>query len=337
MNLVTRKQLAAALGLKPSALWNLLKKDGPKPKGRNGHFDLYDLEESKQWYAPRAAKKAAMDITGQQIGEWRVLRLFQPGGYNEQTYECRCSCSRIKIVKGWRLKLGVSTHCGCQKRRNMAEAQKGKRPGPRTDLTGQKFGRLLVIGLSDKRDPTNYPLWICKCDCGNESLCTSGNLRYKHTLSCGCLRKEAIDSRKHDLKGSSAGYLTYLSEAGINKKTRGRMINCSCACGNQTTIPADQYMSGHTKSCGCLGAEMRVLAVKKDIKGQRFGHLVVLRESVNHTNKRCTYWECRCDCGTVWDVAGTSLRRKTDPTISCGCRRKKKIKNVPAGVAPWSV
>jgi len=57
------------------------------------------------------------------------------------------------------------------------------------DLTGKKFGRLLVI----KRVYPNkfkHPIWLCKCDCGNEKTVSGDNLRTGKTQSCGCLGKE---------------------------------------------------------------------------------------------------------------------------------------------------
>lgn len=58
------------------------------------------------------------------------------------------------------------------------------------DLTGKRFDRLIV---KERRGTDNWKssLWLCKCDCGNECLVTSHNLRTKHTKSCGCLQKEA--------------------------------------------------------------------------------------------------------------------------------------------------
>lgn len=38
------------------------------------------------------------------------------------------------------------------------------------DLTRRKFGRLVVIGRSDKRAKNGSVLWECKCDCGNTTL-----------------------------------------------------------------------------------------------------------------------------------------------------------------------
>lgn len=41
--------------------------------------------------------------------------------------------------------------------------------GKMIDLTGQRFGRLVVVKRAggDKR---NRATWVCKCDCGNEAV-----------------------------------------------------------------------------------------------------------------------------------------------------------------------
>lgn len=61
------------------------------------------------------------------------------------------------------------------------------------DLTGQRFGRLLVIcyaGLTDRHKAK----WVCKCDCGNEKTVTSMCLM-TGSRSCGCLGKEVFLKR----------------------------------------------------------------------------------------------------------------------------------------------
>lgn len=56
------------------------------------------------------------------------------------------------------------------------------------DLTGQKFGRLEVIGIDDNGDrKTN---WICQCDCGAIKSVRSDSLQNGAVKSCGCLKKE---------------------------------------------------------------------------------------------------------------------------------------------------
>ena len=58
------------------------------------------------------------------------------------------------------------------------------------DMTGKKVGRLTVIGQSEKRTKMGHVYWVCRCDCGAEKSIIGGNLRKKHTLSCGCYQRE---------------------------------------------------------------------------------------------------------------------------------------------------
>jgi hypothetical protein len=51
------------------------------------------------------------------------------------------------------------------------------------DLTGMRFGRLVVIEragtYSSFSDPDKkYPTWRCRCDCGAETIVVGGNLRF---------------------------------------------------------------------------------------------------------------------------------------------------------------
>lgn len=58
----------------------------------------------------------------------------------------------------------------------------------RIDLTGQRFGRLLVIEEAGK-DKQAKLLWKCLCDCGNVKIIRRCHLRSGLTKSCGCLRR----------------------------------------------------------------------------------------------------------------------------------------------------
>lgn len=59
------------------------------------------------------------------------------------------------------------------------------------DLTGKRFGRLIVIKRATDKD-YNRPHWVCKCSCGNpkEVIVAGHNLKDGHVSSCGCLRSE---------------------------------------------------------------------------------------------------------------------------------------------------
>lgn len=81
---------------------------------------------------------------------------------------------------------------------------------PFRDLTGQRFGRLAVIG----RDGTAHGsvTWLCRCDCGKTCVVRAGSLKQGRTNSCGCLHKETAGSNlaKHRQSGSRL-YLVWKS------------------------------------------------------------------------------------------------------------------------------
>ncbi len=54
------------------------------------------------------------------------------------------------------------------------------------DLTGERFGKLVVLGRADSK--TRRTMWLCKCDCGRESTIDGGNLKAGRQSSCGCIK-----------------------------------------------------------------------------------------------------------------------------------------------------
>jgi hypothetical protein len=57
------------------------------------------------------------------------------------------------------------------------------------DLTGQKFGRLYVVGPADE-PIDDRPCWRVLCECGKYHTVRGRSLRRGDTRSCGCLRVE---------------------------------------------------------------------------------------------------------------------------------------------------
>lgn len=62
--------------------------------------------------------------------------------------------------------------------------------GSYIDISGQKFGRLTAIRIDHRQG--SRAIWLCKCDCGNETTASISNLRNGHTQSCGC---KALENR----------------------------------------------------------------------------------------------------------------------------------------------
>jgi hypothetical protein len=61
----------------------------------------------------------------------------------------------------------------------------------------------------------------------------------------------------------------------------------------------------------------------KDITGQRFGKLVVLKVDHLDLRRRSWWWHCKCDCGSTCIIDGHSLR--SGNTQSCGCLRLERL------------
>ena len=125
------------------------------------------------------------------------------------------------------------------------------------DLTGQRFGKLLVIKRA-KNNKSKNSRWECLCDCGNFSTVDGGNLIRKkgRTSSCGCGRLEMLKSKFIDLTGKRFGKLVVIkkSKRPLNVK-RGTYWECQCDCGNIKNIDGRSLRRKSTKSCGCLVKE----------------------------------------------------------------------------------
>jgi hypothetical protein len=110
--------------------------------------------------------------------------------------------------------------------------------------------------------------------------------------------------KRVDLTGKKFGLLTAVEYSHIDKKWI-----CECECGNRSIVPSSKLTAGTTTSCGKHSKY-------KDITGQRFGRLLVIKPL--GINKHGVYeWLCKCDCGKEIIVIGTSLR--SGNTRSCGC------------------
>lgn len=55
------------------------------------------------------------------------------------------------------------------------------------DITGQRFGLLTAIELTEERYQGKTRMWLCRCDCGGERLALGTDLRHGNVKSCGCL------------------------------------------------------------------------------------------------------------------------------------------------------
>lgn len=73
----------------------------------------------------------------------------------------------------------------------------------RRDISGQKFGRLLVCSFSHM-DSRGRLFWNCTCDCGKNKVVQGSDIEGGRSRSCGCTQREAARKRltSHGLTGT---------------------------------------------------------------------------------------------------------------------------------------
>ena len=100
------------------------------------------------------------------------------------------------------------------------------------DLTKQKFGKLTV--LAPAANIGSRTAWLCRCDCGRETVVTTVRLRDGHRTSCGC-DKEHFGESPAEIGRAS---LTYVDGTCVE------MIRASTKrCNNTSGVPGVDWVT----------------------------------------------------------------------------------------------
>jgi hypothetical protein len=131
-------------------------------------------------------------------------------------------------------------------------------------VVGQKYNRLVVLERRGSNRHKNS-LWLCRCECGTETVVEGYRINKGIIKSCGCLQREAAAAaaRKtvHNLLGLKIGRLLIIQRVSTSLQGNATWL-CLCDCGN-TTIANANHLSKRAKlSCGCIRSEMAALKGK---------------------------------------------------------------------------
>ena len=178
--------------------------------------------------------RKAIDLTGQQFGNWTVMYPAKSKGKHAY-WHCKCNCEAgtEKDIRGRSLRDGQSLSCGC----NSYQISK--------NLIGKKFFKLTPLQYDMKKHK-----WLCQCDCGNTTYVPTSAIGY--TKSCGCANKDAQDRMRENLIGKKFNLLTVIN---FNEQTK--KWQCVCDCGSNIIKEAtgSHLRSGSVASCGCLSSK----------------------------------------------------------------------------------
>ena len=135
--------------------------------------------------------KNKMDLTNQRFGRLTVIgENLEPyrsnSGSKMRRWDCLCDCGKQVTVPQGSLTTGNTKSCGCLSREKAASRHK--------DLKGKRFGKLVVVKrvpLDKSRAGECQNGWLCKCDCGKETVVCTEALTNGHKKSCGCYALES--------------------------------------------------------------------------------------------------------------------------------------------------
>lgn len=110
-------------------------------------------------------------------------------------------------------------------------------------IVGNKYGKLLVLEYTEKRNSNRNIIWKCLCECGNISYVATSALKSGHTKSCGCSLNYNTFSEAGK-KGGAVGK-HYLSRTKLYK-TYNHMVD---RCYNNKNISYKHYGARGIKVC----------------------------------------------------------------------------------------
>lgn len=206
------------------------------------------------------------DLVGARFGRLVVLAVDERRSSGYVRLSCRCDCGVERSFRRNLLASNSVTSCGC--RRDRASEKPARKPVV-VDLSGRRFGRLLVIADSGGRDASRRRLWTCACDCGKSVVASSSLLTGGNTSSCGCRQRDGASERKAiDLAGRVFGWLTVVERSTSTDAAGYLRWKARCVCGCVAEVRGNALRTGEVVSCGCAaGAGVAVRPEKARIAG----------------------------------------------------------------------
>ena len=130
----------------------------------------------------------SIDLTNKQFNYLTVIEKTEKrNACGSILWKCKCNCGNFTLASSTELKNNHKKSCGCLQKKKASEIGKNNL----IDISGQKFGRLLVLKKIASKKTNNGStkiFWLCKCDCGNTSIVEGNSLKQGNTKSCGCIK-----------------------------------------------------------------------------------------------------------------------------------------------------
>lgn len=154
-------------------------------------------------------------------------------------------CGRRKAIPTFQLRSGGTNSCGCKTK-------------AMSDLTGRRFGKLVVVRRLKYRN--KRWIWSCVCDCGGKISAASKNLQRGSRSDCGCLDEErrwklAASRRKPD---GHALWVIVFGYYRSNARSKGHRMS----------LTEDQMRSLMQQNCHYCGEEPEPYSAPSKTRGE---------------------------------------------------------------------
>lgn len=198
--------------------------------------------------------KRSLDITGQKIGKWTVLKREPNDRHNQKMWLCRCECGVDVVVNGNNLLRGLSK--GCRTCAGSALKYVGI-------SVGQKIGKWTVLEEAPKTK--NYQQqWLCEC--GGSGLVLNVSLLKDRSTRC----KKCSRSAFKDLTGKVFGKWKVLDRLPNNRRNQSQWT-CQCECGTTQAVSGSGLRNKSSTQCKkCAGSAPQDSLV---LKGKAFQNI----------------------------------------------------------------
>lgn len=132
-------------------------------------------------------------LIGRRFGKLTVVKQEASSDSGQRRWLCECDCGGTCISTTKNLNSGKTTSCGCKKS---------------PDLTGKVFGKLTVLGRSERRNSRGArttPQWECRCECGAITYKATDTLTNPSVSMCAACAAKYSSSKARAAAGFTEG------------------------------------------------------------------------------------------------------------------------------------
>lgn len=224
------------------------------------------------------------DLTGKRFGSLVVVSRAPSSNNRKTRWLCQCDCGNTYVATSEALRAGRKNDCGCKTNYGVNSHL--------IDLTGQRFGKLTVISKEPAR-ADEKTRWLCKCDCGNTRVITSGDLRTGRRKSCGCAKIK-------DIAGKRFGRLTAIRRTDrfvVHGERKIYLWECKCDCGELVYMTPGKLHENVDSACKKCRAETRIAemdALAGYVEGTQLSRLAATKPTAaSKSGVRGVWWNSK--------------------------------------------